>query len=116
MRSGTIRFFIRKRRCIEAASPVYASCCISSRIPRLTKKSFCEDKLTSSRPQATPASIIDTLRQEVVAALATREVRDYMASASVEIVGSTPAEFSAFFRAERDRWARVVRETGAKVD
>jgi tripartite-type tricarboxylate transporter receptor subunit TctC len=67
-------------------------------------------------PRATPPPIIDTVRQEVVAALATREVRDYMASASVEIVGSTPAEFANFFRAERDRWARIVRETGAKVE
>ena len=39
-----------------------------------------------------------------------------MANAGIEIVGSTPAEFGTFFRAERDQWAKVVRETGAKVD
>ena len=39
-----------------------------------------------------------------------------MATAGIEIVGSSPAEFGAFFRAERDLWGRVVRETGAKID
>jgi len=39
-----------------------------------------------------------------------------MANASIEALGSTPAEFGAFFRAERDVWARVIKETGAKLD
>ena len=48
--------------------------------------------------------------------LATPEVKTYMATAGIEIVGSTPAEFGTFFRAEKDLWAKVVRETGAKID
>jgi len=67
-------------------------------------------------PAGTPPAIIDRLQREVVAALATPEVKNYMAAASIEVVGSTPAELGAFFRAERERWARIVRETGAKVD
>jgi hypothetical protein len=39
-----------------------------------------------------------------------------MATAGIEIVGSTPAEFASFFRAERELWGRVVRETGAKIE
>jgi hypothetical protein len=39
-----------------------------------------------------------------------------MASAGIEIVGSTPAEFGAFFRSERELWAKVIRETGANID
>lgn len=67
-------------------------------------------------PKATPQSVITRLNREVVAALATPEVRAYMATAGIEIVGSTPAEFGAFFRAERDQWAKVVRETGARIE
>jgi tripartite-type tricarboxylate transporter receptor subunit TctC len=67
-------------------------------------------------PKGTPAPIIDRLQRELKEALATNEVKTYMANAGIEIVGSTPAEFGAFFRAERDLWARVVRETGAKID
>ena len=39
-----------------------------------------------------------------------------MANAGIEIVGSTPADFGRFFRTERDQWAKVVRDTGAKAD
>ena len=31
-------------------------------------------------------------------------------------IGQTPAEFAAYFREERERWARVIAETGAKID
>jgi tripartite-type tricarboxylate transporter receptor subunit TctC len=48
--------------------------------------------------------------------LAADEVRTYMSNAGIETVGSTPAEFAKFYRAERDQWAKVIRETGAKAD
>jgi tripartite-type tricarboxylate transporter receptor subunit TctC len=67
-------------------------------------------------PKGTPAPIIDKLSRELMQVLATNEVKTYMASAGIELVGSTPAEFGAFFRAEKDLWARVIRETGAKID
>ena len=67
-------------------------------------------------PKGTPAPIIDKLLRELMQVLATSEVKTYMASAGIEIVGSTPAEFGAFFRAERELWAKVIRETGAKID
>ena len=67
-------------------------------------------------PKATPAPIVDKLYGAVIAALQTDEVKAYMESAGIEIVGSTPKEFATFFRAERDLWGRVVRDTGAKID
>jgi tripartite-type tricarboxylate transporter receptor subunit TctC len=67
-------------------------------------------------PKGTPAPIVDKIYRDVQQALATSEVRNFMASAGIEIVGSTPVEFGAFFRAERDRWAKIIRETGTKVD
>jgi len=67
-------------------------------------------------PKGTPASVIDRIYRDLLEALQTSEVRSYMNTAGIEIVGSTPAEFGAFFRAERDQWAKVVRETGAKAD
>lgn len=67
-------------------------------------------------PRGTPGPIVERLNRELVAALDTPEVKGYMANASIEALGSTPAEFGAFFRAERDNWARVIKETGAKLD
>jgi len=67
-------------------------------------------------PKGTPAAIVERLQRELKAALATPEVIGFMNDAGIEIVGSTPAEFDAYFRDERDRWARIVKETGAKID
>jgi tripartite-type tricarboxylate transporter receptor subunit TctC len=67
-------------------------------------------------PKGTPRPIVDKLNAELKAALATPEVVGYMNEAGIESVGSTPAEMDAYFREERDRWARIVKETGAKID
>ena len=67
-------------------------------------------------PKGTPPAIIDKLHRELIQVLATNEVKSYMSTAGIEIVGSTPAEFGTFFRTERDLWAKVVRDTGAKID
>ena len=67
-------------------------------------------------PKGTPSAIVDKVYRDVIAVLATSEVHAFMDSAGIEIVGSTPAEFASFFRAERDQWAAVIRETGAKAD
>jgi tripartite-type tricarboxylate transporter receptor subunit TctC len=67
-------------------------------------------------PKGTPANVVDKLQHAIVQVLAEEEVKRYMAQASIEPVGSTPAEFGTFFRAEKDQWAKVIRETGAKID
>jgi tripartite-type tricarboxylate transporter receptor subunit TctC len=67
-------------------------------------------------PKGTPQPIVDKIYRELVSVLASTEVGNYMATAGIEIVGSTPAEFGKFFRSEKDLWARVIRETGAKID
>jgi tripartite-type tricarboxylate transporter receptor subunit TctC len=67
-------------------------------------------------PKNTPPDIVDKLYQAVAQVLAEDEVKRYMAQASIEAVGSTPADFGTFFRAEKDKWAKIIRETGAKID
>ncbi|HKW80893.1 MAG TPA: tripartite tricarboxylate transporter substrate binding protein [Casimicrobiaceae bacterium] len=67
-------------------------------------------------PKGTPPAIIEKLNQAVAQVLSEDEVKRYMAQASIEIVGSTPAEFGTFFRAEQTRWAGIIRETGARID
>jgi len=67
-------------------------------------------------PKGTPAPVIDRLQREFVTALRAPAVKTFMDSAAIEAVGSTPAEFGAFFREEKARWARIIKETGARVD
>jgi tripartite-type tricarboxylate transporter receptor subunit TctC len=67
-------------------------------------------------PKGTPPPIVERLNREVLAVLREDDVKRYMAGAGIEIVGSTPAEFGTFFRAEKELWANVIRETGAHID
>lgn len=67
-------------------------------------------------PKGTPAAVVDKLHRELKAVLATPEVRAYFTEAGIEAVGSSPAEMDAYFREEREHWARVVKESGAKID
>ena len=67
-------------------------------------------------PKGTPQAVIDRLHRELVAVMALPEVKAFYAGHNLEIVASTPAEFGRFFRAEKERWARVIRDTGAKID
>ena len=67
-------------------------------------------------PKGTPPAIVERLQRELKAVLATPEVTGFMNEAGIEMVGSTPAEMDAYFREERNRWARIVKETGATVD
>jgi tripartite-type tricarboxylate transporter receptor subunit TctC len=68
-------------------------------------------------PKGTPAPVLERLQKEMAAVLDSAEVKAYMAQNSLEAYsGSTPAQFDAFFREERERWAKIIRETGAKVE
>jgi tripartite-type tricarboxylate transporter receptor subunit TctC len=67
-------------------------------------------------PKGTPQPIVERLNREVLAVLAEDDVKRYMANAGIEIVGSSPADFGTFFRNEKNLWAKVIRDTGARID
>jgi tripartite-type tricarboxylate transporter receptor subunit TctC len=67
-------------------------------------------------PAKTPQAILDRLHREVVKALATPDVKQRFADEGADPVGSSPAEFAAFYRAEADKWGEVVRRSGTKMD
>jgi len=67
-------------------------------------------------PAKTPREIVDRLHDEFTRALAAPDVREKMLSLGAEPVGSTPAEFAAYIRAEAEKYARVIKASGAKAD
>ena len=67
-------------------------------------------------PAGTPRNVVDKLYEGFSKALDTPDARKRFAEQGAEIVASSPDVFAKFFRAELDKWARVVKETGIKAD
>lgn len=68
-------------------------------------------------PAGTPREIIARLATEVRAATADPAVRERLAAMSMDAaVDSSPEQFGALIRAELERWAKFVRESGIRAD
>jgi tripartite-type tricarboxylate transporter receptor subunit TctC len=67
-------------------------------------------------PAGTQLAIIARLNREIVAILHLPEIVERLSSQGAEPVGSTPEEFAAYIRSETKKWAKVVRESGAKAE
>jgi len=67
-------------------------------------------------PAGTPAAVIARLHGEISRIVRIPEVRDRFQALGAEPVGSTPEQFSVFFRNEVAKWGKVVRESGAQID
>jgi tripartite-type tricarboxylate transporter receptor subunit TctC len=67
-------------------------------------------------PAGTPRPIVDKLQVEVKKILLSPEIGKRLAEIGLEVVGSTPDELASYQRSEIAKWARVVKESGAKVE
>ncbi len=67
-------------------------------------------------PAGVPREVITTLHAEVVKAMAPAEVRKRMQDLGSEVVAGTPEEFGAFQKSEIEKWAKVIKAAGVKVD
>lgn len=67
-------------------------------------------------PAGVPAERIKKLHQTLVAALSDKEVRERLTANGADPVGSSPAEFDRFRRAELAKWRKVIEFSGAKID
>jgi tripartite-type tricarboxylate transporter receptor subunit TctC len=68
-------------------------------------------------PKGTPRGIVERLNREANAAMASDEVKERLAKLGIDAVeSSTPESTAKFIRDEAEKWAPIVRATGAQVE
>jgi tripartite-type tricarboxylate transporter receptor subunit TctC len=67
-------------------------------------------------PAGAPREIIEKLNGEIQRFLAAPDARDRFQKAGVEPVGGSAQQFGDFLRKEVAKWAKVVKDSGAKVE
>lgn len=64
----------------------------------------------------TPAVIVNQLNREISRILQLPDVKEKLAAQSLEFTPNSPAEFAATLKAEVDKYAVMVKQSGARVD
>ena len=67
-------------------------------------------------PAATPKAIVDKLNAEITKVTSSPELRKAWAEQGAVAMTMTPDEFAAYMRTDIEKWARVVKVSGAKAD
>jgi tripartite-type tricarboxylate transporter receptor subunit TctC len=67
-------------------------------------------------PAGTPRPVVQRLNAEINAILRDSTVKSTLNAQGFELVGGTPEEFGTLIKSESDKWAPVIRKTGAKID
>jgi tripartite-type tricarboxylate transporter receptor subunit TctC len=67
-------------------------------------------------PAGTSADTVNRIQHEVAKALKTPDMKEKLLAQGAIPSGNTPAEFARHIEAEHAKWAKVVKESGAKVD
>jgi len=67
-------------------------------------------------PAKTPRAIIDQLNAEVTKILNMPDVRTALFNQGLDPAPGTPEQFGAYIKSERTKWARVIKESGAKAE
>jgi tripartite-type tricarboxylate transporter receptor subunit TctC len=67
-------------------------------------------------PAGTPPAVVNRLNSVINELLATPELRRQFANVGLEPLGGSPDELARLMRSETEKWAKVIKVSGAKVD
>jgi tripartite-type tricarboxylate transporter receptor subunit TctC len=67
-------------------------------------------------PAATPREIVEKLNREINASLGDPRMLARLADLGSDAIAETPTAFARLFAVETEKWAKVVKLSGAKAD
>lgn len=67
-------------------------------------------------PVGTPPVIVSRLQQEIAKVLLSKEVQDDALTLGTQAGGEKPEEFAAFVRSEIQKWGKVIKNAGIKIE
>jgi tripartite-type tricarboxylate transporter receptor subunit TctC len=67
-------------------------------------------------PAKTPSAILNLLSREITAILKRLDVAGPLFDSGTAALGSTPEEFDMRVRADIDRWRKIIKDTGIKIE
>ena len=67
-------------------------------------------------PTGTPKAIVDKLNKSIASIVTAPESRERLAVLGFDPVNNTPEQFTAYIKVEVTKWAKVIKESGARID
>ncbi|MCC6532470.1 MAG: tripartite tricarboxylate transporter substrate binding protein [Burkholderiales bacterium] len=67
-------------------------------------------------PSGAPRAVVSTWNAAIVKALRSPDMAERIAREGADVIASSPADFGAFLKTEIAKWAKVVKESGLKVE
>lgn len=67
-------------------------------------------------PRGTPKPVVDRIHQGVVQAMASPDIRDRYVNEGADVTVRGPDDFGALLRGEFAKWAKVVKDSGVRID
>jgi tripartite-type tricarboxylate transporter receptor subunit TctC len=67
-------------------------------------------------PAATPKNIVTRLNAEIASIMQMPEIRASLVKLGVEPAGGTPEQYAALLKSDIAKWAKVIKESGARVE
>ncbi len=67
-------------------------------------------------PAATAATVVERINRDIVAVLHLADLRERLESLGAEISTGTPRDFADYIAREIPKWAKVVRDSGARAE
>jgi tripartite-type tricarboxylate transporter receptor subunit TctC len=89
-------------------------------LPTLAEAGNLPDFVTGTRqgilaPARVPAEIVARLNAEVVRIIRLPDFAKALAAGGADVVGNSPGEMGSLILSEKERWAKLIRETGFKL-